>query len=146
MKSIKIKPGAECLFYKKTNNLMHRICIFFFLVFSVLVGSGQKSGGKKNPGSPTCIVPSGRQVYMKVTSHYLNIPVGYHSKMKLVKLRMNGMLEREFPVQLSEDTIGYWIFIDVSEFKGQEISLSCMVSQNALNRIYQSDRINGEDS
>ena len=146
MKSIKIKLIVEYLFYKKTNNLMHKICIFFFLVFSVLVSSGQKSGGKNDLGSPTCVVPSGRQVYMKVTSHYLNIPVGYHSKMKLVKLRMNGMLEREFPVQLAEDTIGYWIFIDVSEFKGQKISLSCMAGQNALNRIYQSDQINVEDS
>ncbi len=142
MKSIQTKPGRKSMIYKMGINFIGRIGIFFIFVFGVLQCTGQTSGSQNTVGSTACMVPSGQQVYIKVTYHYLNIPIGSHSRMKLVKLRVNGKLKREFPVQLAEDTIGYWIFVNVSEFKGQTFSLSCMASQNTLNRIYQSDRIN----
>ncbi len=85
-------------------------------------------------------------VELKITRHYLNIPIGNESRMKLIEIRSGGKLERELPVQLAEDTIGYWVYIDVSAFKGQKITLSGTVSQAVLRRIYQDDRINGEDS
>ena len=66
--------------------------------------------------------------------------------MRLIELRADGQLQRELPLQLAEDTIGYWIYIDVSAFKGQKITLSGGTSQHALQRIYQDDRINGADS
>jgi len=78
--------------------------------------------------------------------HYLNIPIGHQARMKVIELHAGGKLQRELPLQLAEDTIGYWIYIDVSAFKGQKITLSGMVSQKALRRIYQDDRINGADS
>ncbi|MBS1669272.1 MAG: glycoside hydrolase family 32 protein [Bacteroidetes bacterium] len=85
-------------------------------------------------------------IKMKISSHYLNIPIGYHARMKLVELRLDGKLKRNFPVQLAEDSIGYWIYIDVSEFKGKTISIACPAKNQWLKRIYQSDRINGWDS
>src|SRR5665213_914500 len=86
------------------------------------------------------------QVEMKINRHYLNIPVGHHARMKLVELRVNGKLKREFPVQLAEDSIGYWIYVDVSEFSGQKITISAPAKEQSLKRIYQDDRINGADS
>lgn len=83
---------------------------------------------------------------MKITRSYLNIPVGYRARMKLVQLKVNGKVKREFPVQLAEDSLDYWIYIDVSEFKGQTVSIDCPASADALKRIYQSDEINGADS
>jgi fructan beta-fructosidase len=85
-------------------------------------------------------------VELKITRHYLNIPIGHQARMKLIELRAGGKLQRELPLQLAEDTIGYWIYIDVSAFKGQKITLSGTVSQRTLQRIYQDDRINGADS
>ena len=82
----------------------------------------------------------------KIEKKYLNIPVGDRARMKLFKIKVNGLSRREFPVQLAEDSVNYWIFIDVTEFKGQTITLSCPATQKALSRIYQDDRINGEDS
>jgi fructan beta-fructosidase len=88
----------------------------------------------------------GQQIKMKVTHHYLNIPIGYESKMKMINLDIDGKLKREIPVRIAEDTIGYWIYIDISEFKGKDITLSCPAPMQYLNRIYQSDEINGYDS
>ena len=61
-------------------------------------------------------------------------------------IQFNGVEKREFPAQLAELAPDYWIFIDVSEFKGQTITLSGESSQAALDRIYQSDKIEGADS
>ncbi len=49
-------------------------------------------------------------------------------------------------MQLAEQSPDYWIFIDVSEFKGQTITLLGPASQAALDRIYQADKIEGADS
>ncbi|MES1222338.1 MAG: DUF4980 domain-containing protein, partial [Bacteroidota bacterium] len=81
------------------------------------------------------------QVDMKITKHYLNIPVGTHARMKLVQLQVNGKMKREFPVQLAEDSISYWIFIDVSEFKNQKITITAPAKEPWLKRIYQDDVI-----
>jgi fructan beta-fructosidase len=81
-----------------------------------------------------------------ISKHYLNIPVAISSDMRVFQIRVNGVQKREFPVQLAEQLPDYWIFIDVSEFKGQTITLSGASSQIALDRIYQSDKIEGSDS
>ena len=86
------------------------------------------------------------EVPMKITHRYLNVPVGYTSRMKIVELRVGGQMKREFPVQLAADTIGYWIYIDVSEFKGQRITIACPAGKDMIGRIYQADEINGSDS
>ena len=85
-------------------------------------------------------------VELKITKHYLNIPIGRQDRMHIIDLHAGGKLQREWPLQLAEDTIGYWIYLDVSAFKGQKITLSGTVSQRALQRIYQDDQINGADS
>jgi fructan beta-fructosidase len=81
-----------------------------------------------------------------ISKHYLNIPVANSSEMHVFQIQVNGALKREFPVQLAEHSLDYWIFIDVSEFKGQTITLSGPSSQSALERIYQSDQIEGANS
>ena len=92
------------------------------------------------------LIVSGQSTEIKITKHYLNIPIGYKARMRMMELNINGKMKREFPVQIAEDSIGYWIYIDVSEFKGQKITISCQASQHALQRLYQDDNINGEDS
>lgn len=86
------------------------------------------------------------QVTMTITKHYLNIPIGRQARMKLLQLKAGGRVKLDIPVQLAEDTIGYWIFVDVHAFKGQKITLSGPANQTALQRIYQDDTINGADS
>src|SRR5665213_1962401 len=113
-------------FRKKTHQKMLRNATFLLCMCSVFSASGQ--------------------VEMKINRHYLNIPVGYLARMKLIELRVNGKLKRELPVQLAEDSIGYWIYVDVSEFSGQKRTISAPAKEQSLKRIYQDDRINGADS
>ena len=77
---------------------------------------------------------------MYIAKHYLNIPVARASEMHVFQIQVEGIRKREFPVQLAEHSPDYWIFIDVSEFKGQTITLLGPSSQSALNRIYQADK------
>jgi fructan beta-fructosidase len=84
-----------------------------------------------------------------ITRRYLNIPVERASEMRLFQISVGGVQKREFPVQLAEHAIDYWIFLDVSEFKGSTITLtglSVVASpsvQAALGRIYQANQIEG---
>jgi fructan beta-fructosidase len=83
----------------------------------------------------------GQSRTMHISKHYLNIPVARTSEMHVFQIQVDGVQKREFPVQLAENSPDYWIFIDVTEFQGQTITLSGPSSQAALNRIYQADKI-----
>ena len=83
---------------------------------------------------------------MYISKRYLNIPVTRASEMQVFQIQVDGVQRREFPVQLAEHSPDYWIFIDVSEFQGQTITLLGPSSQSALNRIYQADKIEGAGS
>jgi hypothetical protein len=69
--------------------------------------------------------------------------------MGLFQISVAGVQKREFPVQLAEHATDYWIFLDVSEFKGSTITLARSNGvpspsiQAALDRIYQSNQIEG---
>ena len=83
---------------------------------------------------------------MYISKHYLNIPVARASEMQIFQIQVDGIQKREFPVQFAEHSADYWIFIDVSEFRGQTITLSSASSQATLGSIYQADTIEGADS
>jgi fructan beta-fructosidase len=87
-----------------------------------------------------------QDIEMKITGSYLNIPVGKDVRAKMMQLVVNGKLQREFAVQLAEDTVSYWVYADVSAYKGQKLKINYDGSSKAMNRIYQDDKINGADS
>jgi sucrose-6-phosphate hydrolase SacC (GH32 family) len=97
-------------------------CVVFLLLASVMVAQSRT---------------------MAITKRYLNVPVGRAAEMRIFSISVDGTQKREFPVQLATDAVDYWIFVDVSEFKGQTIRLSGPASAEALGRIYQDDRIQG---
>jgi fructan beta-fructosidase len=83
---------------------------------------------------------------IQISKHYLNIPVTFSGPMHVFQIQVDGVQRREFPAQLAEESPDYWIFLDVTEFYGQTITLSGPSSQAALDRIYQADAIEGADS
>nr|WP_198160715.1 glycoside hydrolase family 32 protein [Pedobacter panaciterrae] len=85
-------------------------------------------------------------IQIKIEKQYLNIPIGNQARLKLFKINIDGKSQREFPAQLAEDSVDYWIFIDVTEFKGKTIVLSCPATEKALSRIYQDDNIHGSEN
>ncbi len=92
------------------------------------------------------LVHAQQQVHLKLNRHYLNIPIGRQARMKLLELRAAGKVLREIPVQLAEDSIDYWIFVDVSDLKGRQVTLEGLATAKDLQRIYQDDAIAGADS
>jgi fructan beta-fructosidase len=92
---------------------------------------------------------SAQSTTFHITQRYLNIPVERASEMRLFQISVGGVQKREFPVQLAEHAIDYWIFLDVSEFKGSTIALTASNGvtspslQAALGRIYQANQIEG---
>ena len=93
------------------------------------------------------LLAQSRTIY--ITQRYLNIPVERESEMRIFQISVGGIQKREFPVQLAEHAVDYWIFLDVSEFKGSTITLtgpsdlSGPAAQAALDRIYQANQIEG---
>jgi fructan beta-fructosidase len=78
---------------------------------------------------------------IQITKPYLNLPISRASKMQVFDLKVDGLTAREIPAQLAETTPDYWVFLDVSEFKGKTITLTGLASDAALNRIEASDNI-----
>jgi sucrose-6-phosphate hydrolase SacC (GH32 family) len=98
-----------------------------------------------------CLLLSGSSLFAQsrtfhISKHYLNIPVSRAGEMRVFQIQVDGIQKREFPLQLAEHSPDYWIFIDVSEFKGQTITLLGPSTQAALDAIYQADKIEGADS
>jgi fructan beta-fructosidase len=83
---------------------------------------------------------------IRITQPYLNIPINRDAKEQVFDIKINGKVEREFPSQLADRSIDYWIYLDVSEFKGKTISISGAATQSALNHIYESRKINGANN
>ena len=89
---------------------------------------------------------------MHITRRYLNVPVGRTSEMRLFQIVVDGVQQRQFAMQLAEGLIDYWIFVDVSEFGGQTVTISgssdprSPSARASLNRIYQADKIEGASS
>jgi fructan beta-fructosidase len=81
-----------------------------------------------------------------IEHRYLNVPIGRDTKMRIFHLGAGGTEKREFAMQLAEGAVDYWIYIDVSEFKGHAITLSGAATTAALGRIYQADTIEGQAS
>lgn len=78
---------------------------------------------------------------LRVTERYLNIPIGRQTKLRLFTINESGAVKRTVPLQLADDIVDYWIYLDISEFKGETISLSGPATQPALDRIYQAATI-----
>jgi fructan beta-fructosidase len=87
-----------------------------------------------------------QDIKMKITEPYLNIPLSYNAKMDTMTIIAGGKIRRQFPVQLAGDTINYWTYIDISEFKGQNVTISFPVPSKSMKLIYQDKKIKGSDT
>lgn len=78
---------------------------------------------------------------IQATQRYLNIPIGRQTRLRIFTINEDNGVKRTFPLQLADDTVDYWIYLDISEFKGKIITISGPASQPALDRIYQAATI-----
>lgn len=86
----------------------------------------------------------GESVSLKVNRKYLNIPVSHKTERKQLTMTAKGEDTLSVVVRIAEGTPDYWVFKDVSRYKGKMLQLSYEGSGNALKNIIQSDTIYGE--
>lgn len=75
---------------------------------------------------------------MQFNQKYLNIPVKNDASKRLISLFVDGEKVREFDVELAQSEPDFWVYLDVSEFQGQQGTLR-------INKYY-SERDTGFDA
>lgn len=81
-----------------------------------------------------------------IEKNYLNLPVQLDQERDSMKILSNDKIIHEFEIRLSDGVPDYWVFIDVSDIKGDSLKIRFPKSVKGINAIYQSDEIAGADS
>ena len=84
-------------------------------------------------------------VKLKITKKYINFPVSHKVDRRAMTLSVKGQEPCRFVIRLAEGEPDYWVFRDVSGLKGKTVTLSYEGSEAALAKVYQDDRIAGEE-
>ena len=87
-----------------------------------------------------------QQVSLKAKCDYLNIPISHRQARERMTLMVDGKPERTFNIRIADGEPDYWVFCDIREFKGKQLSLSYPHKAEGLDRIFQADEIVGHDS
>ena len=93
-----------------------------------------------------CSIGNAQEVSIKITKRYLNLPVSQSNNRGNMQFTLDGKQERYFKIRLAESEPQYWVFSDVSLLKGKTIKISYDGSPKGLSKIYQDDKIRGQDS
>lgn len=84
------------------------------------------------------------EMKVKINKRYLNLPVSQTENRATMSFYVDGEQEREFVIRLSENP-EYWVFSDMSAYKGKTVTIKYNGTQAAMNKIYQDDRVNGAE-
>ncbi len=82
---------------------------------------------------------------LKISKRYLNLPVSQSEKRGTMRLSFPHTPDQSFQIRLS-DQPEYWVFQDVSALQGKTITIHYEGNAQGLSKIYQDDRIAGQDS
>lgn len=85
-------------------------------------------------------------ITLKITKRYLNLPVSHQQERAVMTLAVDGKRVRSFDIRLAPAQPDYWVFCDVSSFKGKQLKISYPGEAAGLDKIYQADEIAGQDS
>lgn len=82
----------------------------------------------------------------KVEKNYINIPIEMSEKWQRVESFIDQMPLTYSDVRISNSNIDYWVFRDISSYKGKTIKLKFDKYVSGIDKIYQSDKIHDGDS
>jgi len=85
-------------------------------------------------------------ITIKITKRYLNFPISQKTDRKAMKFEIDGKEERAFKIRLASAEPEYWVFSDMTAYKGKTIRISYDGDATGLSKIYQDDKIAGQDS
>lgn len=81
-----------------------------------------------------------------ITKRYLNLPVSQAQSRKTLQFTIQGKPERSFKIRLATDKPDYWVFCDMTAHQGKTLTISYDGNSEGLAKIYQDDKIAGQDS
>ncbi|MES2455117.1 MAG: glycoside hydrolase family 32 protein [Bacteroidota bacterium] len=85
-------------------------------------------------------------ISIKVTKKYLNFPISQRTDRGIMTFEIGGKQERSFRIRLAGNEPEYWVFADMTAYKGKTIKISYDGDGAGLSKIYQDDKIAGQDS
>lgn len=85
------------------------------------------------------------EIRIEINKKYLNIPVSHQVDRKTMTIKVDGKEEQSFLVRLADDEPDYWVFCDLSAYKGKTITISYDAAAESLNKMFQDDRIVDQD-
>jgi len=86
-----------------------------------------------------------QEVSLKITKRYLNLPVSQSENRARMKMSVDNKEERSFVIRLASDKTDYWVFSDVSAYKGKILKITYEGNPAGLSKIYQADDIDQTD-
>lgn len=92
-----------------------------------------------------CLSLSAGNIPIKITKQYLNLPVSQKTERKRMSFSVEGKEDRSFVIRLSAQP-DYWVFCDMSAYKGKTINISYEGDPSGLSKIYQDDKIEGHEN
>ena len=85
-------------------------------------------------------------ISIHITKKYLNIPVSSKVERAEMTFTVDGNAERRFDIRLAISDPDYWVFCDMSAFRGKTVTITYPENKQGLTLIYQDDHIAGQDS
>ena len=85
----------------------------------------------------------GESLSIKINSRYLNIPISHRMERKRLMFTAKGEDTLSVVVRIAEGSPDYWIFKDVSRYRGKILELNFEGSKKALENIVQADSFLG---
>ncbi len=92
------------------------------------------------------VKPAPRELSLTISKRYLNIPISHSVERAKMNFEPDGKNFADFVVRLAPSKPDYWVFYDVSAWKGKVLKIKYAGQPEGLSAIYQSDVINGQDS
>lgn len=86
------------------------------------------------------------EITIKITKKYLNFPISHAVEREKMTFEMNGKNEFTVDIRLATNKPDYWVFRDVTQYKGKTMKITYEGDAAALNNIYQDDVFAGQDS
>ena len=82
----------------------------------------------------------------KIKKKYLNFPVDHDlDERQMMRYKMDGNELTYAQIKLADDEPDYWVFKDMTKYKGKEIEITFDKKVSGIEKIFQSERFEGED-
>jgi fructan beta-fructosidase len=90
--------------------------------------------------------PASSELSLTISRQYLNLPVSQEAERAKMHFEAEGMTDLDLVIRLAPSKPDYWVFLDVSAYKGKVLRISYSGSTDGMAKIYQDDSVAGADS